>query len=63
MRSAGDLIIQPDAIAVIRRDTEGKFHVTTNHHGRRPARPGAAGRPVGDQPDASASSPPCAAMA
>jgi uncharacterized membrane protein len=31
-RLAADLIIQPDAIAVIRRDTEGKFHVTTNHH-------------------------------
>jgi uncharacterized membrane protein len=27
-----DLIIQPDAIAVIIRDREGKFHVTTNHH-------------------------------
>ena len=31
-RLAGDLIIQPDAIAVIRRDKEGKYHVTTNHH-------------------------------
>lgn len=31
-RLAKDLIIEPDAIAVIRRDTEGKFHVTTNHH-------------------------------
>lgn len=31
-RLAGDLIIQPDAIAVIRRDARGKFHVTTNHH-------------------------------
>ncbi len=31
-RLAKDLIIQPDAIAVIRRDREGKFHVTTNHH-------------------------------
>ena len=29
---AKDLIIQPDAIAVIIRDREGKFHVTTNHH-------------------------------
>ena len=27
-----DLIIQPDAIAAISRDKEGKFHVTTNHH-------------------------------
>src|SRR5690348_751530 len=31
-RLAGDLIIQPDAIAVIRRDQEGKYKVTTNHH-------------------------------
>jgi len=31
-RLAKDLIIEPDAIAVIRRDREGKFHVTTNHH-------------------------------
>ena len=31
-RLAKDLIIEPDAIAVIRRDKEGKFHVTTNHH-------------------------------
>jgi len=31
-RLAGDLIIQSDAIAVIRRDREGKYHVTTNHH-------------------------------
>src|SRR5690349_10057901 len=29
---AKDLIIQPDAIAVITRDKEGKFSVTTNHH-------------------------------
>jgi uncharacterized membrane protein len=27
-----DLIIQPDAIAAISRDREGKFHVTTSHH-------------------------------
>ncbi len=26
------MIIQPDAIAVIRRDREGKYHVTTSHH-------------------------------
>ena len=32
-RLAHDLIIQPDAIAVIRRDTEGKYHVHTSHHG------------------------------
>lgn len=31
-RMAKDLIIQPDAIAVIIRDKEGKFHVTTTHH-------------------------------
>jgi uncharacterized membrane protein len=31
-RLAKDLIIQPDAIAEIRRDREGKYHVTTNHH-------------------------------
>ena len=31
-RLAKDLIIQPDAIAAIIRDKEGKFHVTTNHH-------------------------------
>ena len=30
-RLARDLIIQPDAIAVIVRDEEGKFHVHTNH--------------------------------
>jgi uncharacterized membrane protein len=31
-RLAKDLIIQPDAIAVIIRDKEGRFHVTTSHH-------------------------------
>ena len=31
-RLSRDLIIQPDAIAAISRDREGKFHVTTNHH-------------------------------
>src|SRR6478609_6910453 len=31
-RLAEDLVIQPDAIAVISRDEDGKFHVTTNHH-------------------------------
>src|ERR1044072_928873 len=31
-RLAKDLIIQPDAIAVIIGDREVKFHVTTNHH-------------------------------
>ena len=31
-RLSKDLIIQPDAVAVITRDAEGKYHVTTNHH-------------------------------
>ena len=31
-RLARDLIIQPDAIAVVRRDASGKFHTTTSHH-------------------------------
>jgi uncharacterized membrane protein len=31
-RLASDLIIQPDAIAVIVRDTDGSYHVHTNHH-------------------------------
>src|SRR3954469_13274842 len=31
-RLAKDLIIEPDAIAAIIRDKEGKFHVTTTHH-------------------------------
>jgi uncharacterized membrane protein len=31
-RLAKDLIIEPDAIAVIERDKEGKFHVHTQHH-------------------------------
>jgi uncharacterized membrane protein len=31
-RLARDLIIQPDAIAVIVRDDEGKYHVHTHHH-------------------------------
>jgi uncharacterized membrane protein len=30
-RLAQELVIQPDAIAVIRRDAEGRFHVTTTH--------------------------------
>jgi uncharacterized membrane protein len=29
---AADLLIEPEAIAVIRRDKEGKFHVETTHH-------------------------------
>ena len=29
---ANELIIQPDAIAAVRRDANGKFHTTTNHH-------------------------------
>jgi len=31
-RLAKDLIIQPDAIAVIIRDKEGDYHVDTTHH-------------------------------
>jgi uncharacterized membrane protein len=31
-RLAQDLIIQPDAIAVIIRDKDGSYHVHTNHH-------------------------------
>src|SRR5690349_24426996 len=31
-RLARDLIIEPDAVAVIVRDKEGKYHVTTSHH-------------------------------
>ena len=31
-RLARDLIIEPDAIAVIRRDKDGKFHTHTSHH-------------------------------
>jgi uncharacterized membrane protein len=31
-RLAQDLILQPDAIAVISRDKQGEYHVTTNHH-------------------------------
>jgi uncharacterized membrane protein len=31
-RLARDLIIEPDAIAVIERDAEGKYHVHTSHN-------------------------------
>jgi len=31
-RLARDLIIQPDAIAVITRDEEGNYHTHTSHH-------------------------------
>jgi uncharacterized membrane protein len=31
-RLAKELIIQPDAVAAIRCDAEGKYHVTTTHH-------------------------------
>jgi uncharacterized membrane protein len=31
-RLAADLIIQPDAIAVITRDMDGSYHVHTSHH-------------------------------
>jgi uncharacterized membrane protein len=29
---AEDLVIEPEAVAVIKRDPDGKFHVTTTHH-------------------------------
>ena len=32
IRLSRDLIIQPDAIAVIVRDKDGSYHVHTNHH-------------------------------
>jgi uncharacterized membrane protein len=31
-RLAGELIIQPDAVATIVRDKDGDYHVSTNHH-------------------------------
>jgi uncharacterized membrane protein len=31
-RLSEDLVIQPDAVAVIVRDAEGKYKVTTSHH-------------------------------
>jgi uncharacterized membrane protein len=31
-RLAAELIIEPEAIAVISRDSEGRFQVSTNHH-------------------------------
>jgi uncharacterized membrane protein len=31
-RLTDDLIIQPDAVAVVTRDADGKFHTTTSHH-------------------------------
>jgi uncharacterized membrane protein len=31
-RLAQDLVIEPEAVAVITRDTRGKYRVTTNHH-------------------------------
>jgi uncharacterized membrane protein len=32
VRLSQDLVIEPDAVAVITRDTDGKFHVETMHH-------------------------------
>ena len=32
LRLARDLVTQPEAVAVIVRDKEGKFHVNTTHH-------------------------------
>jgi uncharacterized membrane protein len=31
-RLSRDLVIEPEAVAVIVRDEDGKYHVTTNHH-------------------------------
>jgi uncharacterized membrane protein len=31
-RMVRDLVIEPDAIATIRRDEDGKFHTSTSHH-------------------------------
>jgi uncharacterized membrane protein len=31
-RLAQELVIEPEAIAVLVRDKEGKFHITTTHH-------------------------------
>jgi uncharacterized membrane protein len=31
-RMADDLLIEPDAVAVIVRDKDGQYNVTTNHH-------------------------------
>jgi len=31
-RLSQDLVIEPDAIAVITRDSKGEYHVTTSHH-------------------------------
>ena len=31
-RLSKDLVVEPEAIAVISRDTEGKYHVKTTHH-------------------------------
>jgi uncharacterized membrane protein len=31
-RLSKELVIQPDAVAVIRRDGEGHYHVSTSHH-------------------------------
>jgi uncharacterized membrane protein len=32
VRLSRDLVIEPEAVAVIRRDKEGKYHVETTHH-------------------------------
>jgi uncharacterized membrane protein len=31
-RLADELVVEPEAVAVIRRDKEGKYHVSTTHH-------------------------------
>ena len=43
-RLTRDLIIQPDAITVIRRDADGAYHVRTSHHS---AAPGATWKLLG----------------
>ncbi|MGB8650786.1 MAG: DUF1269 domain-containing protein [Mycobacteriales bacterium] len=32
LRLAADLSLEPDSVAVVRRDREGTFHVATSHH-------------------------------
>jgi uncharacterized membrane protein len=32
MRLSDDLVIQPESVAVIRRDLDGRYHVETTHH-------------------------------
>jgi uncharacterized membrane protein len=32
MRLSDDLLIQPESVAVVKRDPDGKYHVSTTHH-------------------------------